>query len=1028
MKPELSIILKQFNLFFNYTLFKKKIICSKIIITSLIAVSIITILNSSNLFTDQIVYAQTVIDTLKVGNDPSAIAFNNLTGKMYVSNRHDDSISVINTNNRTDINQIPNIGDTPIDLAFDSFHNYLYVISGLEPIVTVINVSNNSTVDRINITSNSKGIIFDPKHKKMFTLPSQQNGTVKMIDTSTREVQDFFKVSGWPSAIGFDSLKDNLYISSQSASSGNGIITIINTSNKTIFEPISIGPSSNRNNFEFDPIHGHMYMTSAHRGKLYVIDANTRTIIDTFSSTSGLDFPLRMDLDKLSGKMYIANAGSFVFIIDTNDRSKHTNFPNRGEPVDIAFDTIHRHVYVVNQEKDSVTVIKPEFQIKDIAEQADNFGSAVATGDFNKDGYKDLAIGVRGEDIKITTTSPNIVDAGAVNVIYGSSSGPNFLNNQIWYQGNNGILDAPEISDFFGDALAAGDFNKDGADDLAIGVPGEDVGSIGDAGVVNIIYGSTSGLVNTGNKIWYQGNNGIADAPEKEDNFGDALAAGDFNKTGYDDLAIGVPREDVGSIVDAGVVNIIYGSTSGLVNTGNQIWYQGKYQGNNAITDAPEPADIFGSALAAGNFGKDGADDLAIGVLREDVGSIGDAGVVNIIYGSTSGLVTIGNQMWYQNNDLPATPTGTGIKDPSETGDRFGSALAAGNFNNNPIDDLAIGVPGEDVKITTTSPNIVDAGMINVIYGTSSGLLKAGNQIWYQNNIITDVPEIDDGFGSALAAGNFGKESVDDLAIGVPGENIESSTTTPAIIDAGVINVIYGSNSINGLVTTGNQIWYQGYHKTLDSAEPLDRFSQGDRFGSALAAGDFKKDGAEDIAIGVLGEDLETVTETQICIKADVGAVNVIYGLSSGLNPKNNQFWHQDQLEEIGFMYVVNQHTESVTVLNTISNTVVGSPIPVGKNPVAIAFDPVHNRMYVANEFSNTISVINITTNTVVGPPIPDGRNNPLAIAFDPVHNRMYVANELINTVLVIDTTTNTVVGSISVGNSHQGIAFDPGT
>src|SRR5215204_1941648 len=208
------MIMKLFNLFFHYTSSKKKIICSKIIIISLMAVSVLTILSCSNLFTDQIVYAQTVIDTLKVGNDPSAIAFNNLTGEMYVTNRQDDSISVINTNNRTDIKQIPNVGDAPLDLTFDLFHNYLYVINGLEPIVTVIDVSNNSIIDRINITSNSKGIIFDPKHKKMFTLPSQQNGTVKMIDTSTREVQDFFKVSGWPSAIGFDSLKDNLYIKS----------------------------------------------------------------------------------------------------------------------------------------------------------------------------------------------------------------------------------------------------------------------------------------------------------------------------------------------------------------------------------------------------------------------------------------------------------------------------------------------------------------------------------------------------------------------------------------------------------------------------------------------------------------------------------------------------------------------------------------------------------------------------------------------------------------------------------------------
>ena len=32
---------------------------------------------------------------------------------------------------------------------------------------------------------------------------------------------------------------------------------------------------------------------------------------------------------------------------------------------------------------------------------------------------------------------------------------------------------------------------------------------------------------------------------------------GDFNGDGYDDLAVGVPDEDLGSIVDAGAVNVI---------------------------------------------------------------------------------------------------------------------------------------------------------------------------------------------------------------------------------------------------------------------------------------------------------------------------------------------------------------------------------------------------------------------------------------------------------------------------------------
>ena len=40
-----------------------------------------------------------------------------------------------------------------------------------------------------------------------------------------------------------------------------------------------------------------------------------------------------------------------------------------------------------------------------------------------------------------------------------------------------------------------GDFNGDGYDDLAIGVFGEDIGSINSSGAVQLLYGSVNGLV-----------------------------------------------------------------------------------------------------------------------------------------------------------------------------------------------------------------------------------------------------------------------------------------------------------------------------------------------------------------------------------------------------------------------------------------------------------------------------------------------------------------------------------------------------
>ena len=184
--------------------------------------------------------------------------------------------------------------------------------------------------------------------------------------------------------------------------------------------------------------------------------------------------------------------------------------------------------------------------------------------------------------------------AGAVNVLYGSASGLSAAGSQLWDQDSAGVLGTAEMDDSFGAALAAGDFDGDGRVDLAVGVSGESVNGLASAGAVNVLYGAASGLTSARNQLWHQDSAGIIGTAEENDQFGDALAAADFNGDGRADLAVGVPTETVNGATWAGAVNVLYGSASGLTSAGNQLWTQD----STGVPGTPNTGAEFGCALA----------------------------------------------------------------------------------------------------------------------------------------------------------------------------------------------------------------------------------------------------------------------------------------------------------------------------------------------------------------------------------------------------------------------------------------------
>jgi len=363
--------------------------------------------------------------------------------------------------------------------------------------------------------------------------------------------------------------------------------------------------------------------------------------------------------------------------------------------------------------------------VEDEPNQDDNFGGTLAVGDFDGDGYDDVAVSATFEDVSF------VPDSGAVHIFYGSSTGLTATGNQFWSQDSAGILDECESGDRFGFSLAAGDFDGDGRDDLAIGSHLEDVGAAVNAGSVHVLYGSPSGITST-DQLWTQNTAGIADTSEIADLFGESLTAGDYNGDGYDDLIIGVPFESLGAASNCGAVHALYGSSLRLRSTGSQFWHQ-----NTAgIADAIADNELFGSELATGDFNNDNRDDLAIGVPLQEVNAIVGAGAVHIILGSAAKLTATGSQFWHQDSD--------GILEVAEA-DLFGSALAAGDFDNDGKDDLAIGASNETIFGHPA------CGGVSVIYGAVGGLTSNGDQFWSQNTTgITGAGEDNDQFGAAL--------------------------------------------------------------------------------------------------------------------------------------------------------------------------------------------------------------------------------------------------------------------------------------
>ncbi|MEM7286775.1 MAG: FG-GAP repeat protein [Actinomycetota bacterium] len=304
-----------------------------------------------------------------------------------------------------------------------------------------------------------------------------------------------------------------------------------------------------------------------------------------------------------------------------------------------------------------------------------------------------IAVGAPKEDVG------GLKDAGTVTLLVGGPLSPTLIwsledltpipgNTIVYRQGSNGISGTPERGDRFGHAVVLGDFNGDRTPDIAISAPGEDTRTKDNVGVVHVVHGR-DGVAHGGRRLTlHPGRKGVPGGRSDGDRFGESLTIADLNGDGYDELIVGTPRKDHSGAVDAGEIHVFFGSEDGLTTRSERI-----RQGVGGIPDQAETGDRFGQVLAS----QTGSLTLAVGIPREDVEGVPNAGAVQIIAPTSPE-----SQLFlHQGVEM--------FEDQLEPRDQFGRAVSLSSTPGVPDFFVSIGAPYEDFNGRS------NAGIVHVL-------------------------------------------------------------------------------------------------------------------------------------------------------------------------------------------------------------------------------------------------------------------------------------------------------------------------